>query len=1102
MVHLHVHSMYSLRDSIIKPKDLAARLIEIGQDSIAITDHGGSLGGINIYKLLKKNNIKYIHGCEFYICDDTSIKDKNNRYYHLIALCKNDIGRINLNKLISISEHPDNKYYRPRIDFEKLRQHSDGLIILSACLAGEVSKYISEAQYDKAKEIALKYKSVFNGDYYLEIQARNDSEQIEANKQILNLSTELNIDCVVTSDAHYINKEDAKYQSKYAFYGAYKEGDEGYIDCYIQSEDEVRGNLNYFEIDFIDKLIKNNHAVSEKCNLEMPLSAPIMPHIDTPAEFSSNTEWLSDLCIRGLKEKLNIDYHKKDIHDKSRWLYSNNYDDNGNFIEAAKYQLSKSEIEEYIKRYEYELDSLDRMGFIDYILLVYSYANMAKRKGIARGSGGGSLICYVTNITNIDPIEHGLYFERFIDVGALDLLASGDITVNELKIPDIDLDFSSESCGEVLRFLYNKYGENNVASIGKFGNNLTKGTIRDMCKVFDIELTIADKISKSFESYEIEEIDSMINGSIDISNSAKEAIEYILDYKELFEYVRKLNGLPKSFGLHACGKIISTKELDSFLPSCYDSEGIRYLQGDMHDVEDVGLVKIDVLGLRTIDHEYDSLQIANQDIEFINPKQKYNDPKVLEVFKNGDTVGIFQFSSFGMKQTLKKMNVSGIDDLSIANALFRPGAMAYIDNFCNRRSGAEKFEYLHEDLKPILENTYGIIVFQEQLIEIGRMAGIRNPDLLRKATGKKDIELLNQVKPELEEKLCKKGWTAEQFNRLWLDMIDFARYSFNKSHSSAYAIIAYMTAKLKVYYPVEYYAGLCNSYIGKSNYVKEKVSEISEDIITHKISFIPLSFKNDHRRCSVKDGKLVYAIPLIKDCSSALAAELYQIRNNKYDSFIDLLYGLMQTCCDSKQLSILIKLDFFKDFGNSKYLMELRDVFDLFKKGKKDSVIQMAKQISKEKIKDPVIKSIIERHSRATEKTYLDLDVKNILIEIEQYLSTQDIEDYSFKEKVAIQQEHLGFINIQTNEEKDKNQLLAVSVLPIKTKDKSRVWGYKIKTISIASGKNAEITVYSKVFNRNPIQDLDILFLKKEWLEKKEYNGYTNWYARQYKIVN
>ena len=603
---------------------------------------------------------------------------------------------------------------------------------------------------------------------------------------------------------------------------------------------------------------------------------------------------------------------------------------------------------------------------------------------------------------------------------------------------------------------------------------------------------------KSFENYEIEEIDSMINGGIDMSANAQEAINYVLEYKELFEYVRKLNGLPKSFGLHSCGRIISTKELDSFLPSCYDSEGIRYLQGDMHDVEDVGLVKIDVLGLRTIDHEYDSLQIAKQDIEFINPKQNYNDPKVLEVFRNGDTAGIFQFSSFGMKQTLKKMNVSGIDDLSIANALFRPGAMAYIDNFCNRRNGAEKFEYLHEDLEPILKNTYGIIVFQEQLIEIGRMAGIRNPDLLRKATGKKDIELLNQVKPELEERLHKKGWTEEQFNRLWLDMIDFAKYSFNKSHSSAYAITAYMTAKLKAYYPVEYYAGLCNSYIGKSNYVKEKVTEISEDIIEHKINFIPLNFTNDHRRCSARDGKLIYAIPLIKDCSSALAEELYQLRNNKYNFFIDLLYDLMQTCCDSNQLSILIKLDYFKEFGNSKYLMAVREMFDLFKKGKN----QMAKQMSKEKINDPVIKNIIERYSRSTNKTYLDLDVKNILLEIEQYLSTQGIEDYSFKEKAAIQQEYLGFINIQTNDDKDKNKLLAISIAPIKTKDKSKVWGYKIKTIAINSGKNAEITIYSKVFNRNPIRDFDILFLKKEWLEKKEYNGYSNWYANQYKILN
>ena len=420
MIHLHTHSMLSLRDSIIKPDEMVERLKEIGQDTIAITDHGSSLGGVSIYKKLKENGIKYIHGCEFYICDDVKVKDKDNKYYHLVALCKNETGRLNMNKLITLSNRPENKYSKPRIDFEMLSEYGEGLIILSACLAGEISKAIMHGNEEKAESIALKYKQRFGDDYFLEVQARVEDTQIEINKAIEALAERLGIECVVTTDAHYTYKADKKYQNKYAFNGSYKEDGESYTDCYIQSELEVREHLDYFDDNFIDVVIANTHKIADRCNVEIPLSAPIMPHVDTPAKYSDNKEWLMALCKDGFREKLNIDVDMQTICDTSR--LDNLY--------------TEDKIRVYIDRYHYELNSLDRMGFIDYILLVYSYANVAKRRGIARGSGGGSLINYVTNITDIDPIEHGLYFERFIDVGALDLLESGEITAKELKVPD------------------------------------------------------------------------------------------------------------------------------------------------------------------------------------------------------------------------------------------------------------------------------------------------------------------------------------------------------------------------------------------------------------------------------------------------------------------------------------------------------------------------------------------------------------------------------------------------------------------------------------------------------------------------------------------
>lgn len=1075
MIHLHVHSKYSLRDSIIQPDELVKRLQEIGQNAVAITDHGSSLGGVSIYKTLSAAGIKYIHGVEFYTCDDVRIKDKDNKYYHLIALCKNETGRMNMNKLISMSEHPDNKYYKPRIDFDMLSTYGDGLVITSACMAGEVSRHLSRGERAEAIAVAKRYKERFGDDYYLEIQAHNDEEQIFLNKEILQIADELNIQTLVTTDAHYIYEEDRKYQNKYAFNGSYKEDGESYIDCFVQSEQEVRDRLSYLDQNTINKLIQTTHDIADKCNVEIPLSAPIMPTVETPDEFETNKEWLVSLCKDGFKTKLNIDVDNHCEYDKDRKMFQPVWDDEGFLTGYDEIHLTQDLIDTYIERYEYELNSLDRMGFIDYILLVYSYANIAKRRGIARGSGGGSLICYVTNITNIDPIEHRLYFERFIDVGALALLESGEITAKELKIPDIDLDFSGESCAEVLKFLYNKYGSDRVASIGKFGTNKTKGTIRDMCKVLDIDIKTADIIAKAFENYEIGEIDMMISGEIDTPNSAKEAVEYVKHYDELFDYVRKLNGLPKSFGLHACGKIIATRDLDYYLPSCYDKDGIRFLQGDMHDVEDVGLVKIDVLGLRTLDQEYDTLEMSGEDAEFINPKQRYDDDKVLDIFRNGDTLGIFQFASHGMRQTLKKMNVSGIEDLSVANALYRPGSLAYIDDYCNRKKGLQPFEYLHPDLEGILQNTYGIVVFQEQLIEIGRLAGIHNPDLLRKATAKKNPKLLAQVKPELEEKLKARGWSDEQFDKLWADVLEFAKYSFNKAHSSAYGILAYITAKQKAYYPAEFFAGLCNSHIGHSEFVKDDASDIMADARKHGVLVKPLDFRDDHRQCHVQDNRIVYAIPLIRDCNLRTAEILYEHRNTTRRYFWQLAKDLLDAGMDASKLDILIQLGFFNEYGNTKKILRLFDIFKFFKGGERKSI---KKSLLPE---GDALYNIVQKYSVSTNKdgseskTFKDLQIDNILCECEDNIMSLDISDMDFREKILAQRKYLGFVSLMTDKEEDRPKLYVKDVFPLKRKKDGAHFGYSIIAQSIGSGKETRYTVFNRVYKQDPIEQDDII---------------------------
>lgn len=1408
MVHLHTHSMFSLRDSIIRPEDLIERLKEIGQNTVAITDHGGSLGGVTLYQLLKKAGIRYIHGCEFYICSDVSVKDKDAKYYHLVALCKNEKGRKNLNKLISLSERPENRYFKPRIDFNLLSQYGDGLIVLSACLAGEVSRAILNDNIEEARQTAIHYRARFGEDYYLEVQSHNDPQQISVNREILKIAKQLGISCVVTTDAHYTREADRKYQAKYAFNGSYKEDGEAYIDCFVQSEQEVRDRLFYLDLDTIDELICNTHRVADKCQMEIPLSAPIMPRVDTPPEFKSNHDWLVSLCTDGFKRKLNIDPCTR----------SN--------ASQCGMQHSRDTIDTYVDRYKYELNALDKMGFVDYILLVYSYASVGKRRGIARGSGGGSLINYLTDITNIDPIEHGLYFERFIDVSALSKLESGEITAKELKIPDIDLDFSKNSCDEVLKFLYEKYGEDKVASIGKFGTNQTRGTIRDMCKVLGIGLTDADQIAKSFENYEIDEIDRMIAGELPMSKSAKDAVEYVKQHPELFEYVRKLNGLPKSFGLHACfsgdtlittdcgqvpisnirigdmvltksgdyrkviqtsklnsnrsvrlnvsgapntictsdhlflvrkrlhsrkrmfsdpmwvaaseikkadvvamainrnsnipnndklpvsshdfwwivgryigdgwleqpkgrnekrvviccskngtseldaicshldsaklkyrtekvattykihilesemysfllqfgkyafgkhltstvqnlpkdlleaflvgyfsadgyvdrggfqnfktvskklaidikqaiakvynrhsgiceipekedvicgrkvhsrikytcyfsqtkrnkercfydypyiwsfvrsvdmldqeldvydltvdkdasfiangvvvhncGKIVATQELDCFLPSCYDSNGIRYLQGDMHDVEDMGLVKIDVLGLRTLDAEYDTLEQSGEGAEFLNPKQDYSDEKVLNIFRKGDTVGIFQMASPGMKKTLKNMNVSGIEDLSAANALFRPGSIQYIDNYCQRKAGKEQFEYLHPDLEPILKSTYGIFVFQEQVIEIGRMAGLHNPDLLRKAIAKKKPDLLAEVHPELREKLLARGWSEGQFEKLWSDMLEFAHYSFNKSHSSAYAIIAYMTAKQKTYYPAEFYCGLCNSYIGKSDFVKNEASEIIGDMMRHKIRVAPPSFRDDHRRCNVKDGKVLWGIPLIRDCNISLGEALYDLRDTDQQHFWRIAKILWDKGMRSKVV-ILVKLGFFHEYGTAKELLRVLDIADLFKMGDRKSIKKSAVTGSS------LLTDILKKYSSSTNakgeelSTFKILDCSAILDECEDHIKTLNLGDFDDKAMILTQQEYIGALAMPTGKETDRKRVFVNSVFPLNRKSDGKLFGYNVAYTSIGSGVTNLMTVFSERFNKTPISPGDII-LCKDWT--KDRKGY------------
>lgn len=971
-MRIHIHTKYSLLDSIIEPEELVKKVKEQDGDKAAlcVTEHGNVYSNVEVYKLCKKYGVKYLYGCEMYICEDVNIRDKFSKYNHLVVIAKNEIGRLNLNKLIS--ESCKYKYYgKPRIDFNLLNKYKDGLIILSACMAGEVQRALMADNDNLARDIIKKYIDMFGDDYYLEYQSHSEPMQQRLNRQIVDLANELNVKYVVTVDAHYLNKEDQRYHDIFVQIGQARETGEVYNDCYLQTKDEILKICKSTTKEENLKAIENLYEIVDKCNVELPLSAPIMPHINIPKNFKSEIDYLKHLCVEGWR-------------DKKIYLKPNK--------------------EEYKERLAYEMNSIEKMGFEGYFLLVHSYCNSVERRGIARGSAGGSLVCYLANITDIDPLEYGLYFERFIDVGALDLLEQGKISKKELKIPDVDSDFGKADRDKVLANVIKQYGNERVVSLGSFQYIWAKGAIKDIGRVLGIPFEVTNSMTAQLDNETIQEVIEL--GLLD---------KYKNQYPDLFDYAERLAGLPKSFSAHPCGKCICMDDVVYYNATDINDDGLVILQGDMHVADDLGLIKADFLGLRTVDVIYDTLDMIGKDYQYIAPHNiNFKDEKVWNNFRNGFTSGIFQFESSGMKDTLKKIDCSNIDDLATANALFRPGSLKFIDNYANRKKGIEEITYIHEDLIPILKNSYGIIVFQEQLIEIGRLAKLSNPDKLRKATGKKNPKLLAEIQPELYKGLSDRGWTQEQLDNLWETMLDFAKYSFNKSHAAAYAIIAYICMYLKTYHPKEFISSWINSVSNKT----EKVAECVEEANRIRIKI----YLGDYTDCSpitkvYKNGIMV-GTNTIKYCNSNIAEELLALSKNKYNSFINLLDDIEKTSINSKQLNILTGLNFFSDYGKNKYLLNVIKLYNgieekdpITKKPKKLlPSLRTCKQIKKDKLEQyaeyGLTEYLLQKYSeKETAKQYSQIDNIGLLNELISRLPNEsmDVQKYVRFEKEYLQ---------------------------------------------------------------------------------------------------
>ena len=1055
MVHLHVHTKYSLLDGMMHIEDIATRLKEIGQDTIAITEHGNLYSNVEAYSKLSKEGIKVINGCEVYICNDVNVNDKDNRYYHLILLVKNEIGRLNLNWLVSQSTL--HKYYgKPRIDFEMLKTHHDGLICMSACMAGEVAKALRSGNEVLAEQVALKYKKLFGDDYYIEYQAHMVDEQQELNKKLINLAVKLGIKYVVTCDAHYVREEDQKYHSVFVQVGSSREAGEVYDDCYLQSEDDVIKKCAS-TTEYTSNAIATTHEIANKCENTIPLSAPIIPHFPVPAPYKSELEYLKFLCNDGLKKK---GFMKWNMDQWNTYMTDKIYAEDGTYVERKLVDFnSVREIQQkYIQRARYEMNALEAMGFEGYYLMVHSYVNAARRRGIARGSGGGSLLAYLCGIVDIDPIKYGLYFERFIDVGAIDLLKDGTITKKELKIPDFDVDFAPNDREKVVQFVVNKYGEDNVVSLGQFSYLWAKGAIKDIGRVLGIPFEITNEITKNLDGESVEE--ALDNGALD---------SYKDKYPQLFEYASRLSGLPKSFGVHPCGKCITIKEAEYYNAIEWnENKNTWVLEGDMHSADDLGLVKADFLGLRTLDVIYDVLDMIGKDYDYIAPhKLNMNDVKVWNEFAQGHTNCIFQFESPGMKQMLKDMKCSCMDELSAANALYRPGSKQYIPNYVNRKNGVEKIEYLHPDLEPILKSSYGIIVFQEQLIEIGRLAGLRNPDELRKATAKKKPKLMAKIEPELKNGLMTRGWTQKQVDDLWDTILQFAKYSFNKSHSSAYGLTAYITMYLKVYHTAEFFAACINSYDGDIDNIVKTIQEAKRMNVT--VEFAP--WRESQRKTTCKNGKVILGINTIKGCGSNVADGLIEVSKQDNNTAMDLVKHITEnTNVDKSQFDTLIKLGFFSpEFCSIGTLLRIIDMYNLY--GSK-------RIIKKDKCSLPP--EVLSKYCTETAKQYKITDSDGLLQELCGMIP-KDCR-VPLMSEIRWQQEYLGYCSIIMPEQKDVGYVMNVDCK------------YSPKITMYLLDKSATVTykLSKAAYQKQPFDTGDFIQMRTEQRNKsrKTENGW------------
>jgi len=888
--HLHVHSQYSLLDGLPKIDKLLDYVKELGMDSVALTDHGVLYGAVEFFKKAKEKGIKPVIGCEMYQAYERMDQRRINiddKRYHLILLVKNEEGYKNLVKLVT-KAHLEGFYYKPRIDEELLAQHSAGLIGLSACLQGKIPWLILANKIEEAKKQAKKYQEIFGKDnFYLELQYHaHIPEQEKVNKALVSISKELDIPLVATNDCHYLKSEDAEVQDILMLIntGADPNDPERLTmkadDFSLRKPEEMEKFFNE-----IPEAIQNTQKIVEACNFQFELGKTKLPHFVVPNNKTPD-QYLEGLCGQGLKNR---------------------------FTEKPK--------PEVIERLNYELSVIEKTGFASYFLIVQDFVNWAKSKrivvGPGRGSVGGSLVAYLTNITNVDPLKNNLLFERFLNP-------------ERISMPDIDLDFTDRRRDEVINYVAEKYGKDHVAQIITFGTMAARAVIRDVGRALSLPYNYCDRVAKMIP------FGSTLEESLSGVREFKELYESDSQAKKLIDLAKHLEGVARHASTHACGVVISEKPLTEYVPLQHptqDDENI-VTQYEMHAIEDLGLLKMDLLGLKNLTiiedclariYEVHKKSIKIDDIPF-------DDERTYKLFQEANTVGVFQLESEGIRNYLKQLKPTNFEDIVAMVALYRPGPIQFIPDFIKGKHKKKKIEYLHPKLQPILESTYGICVYQEQLMQIAQqLAGfsLSEADVLRKAVGKKIKELLHSQEEKFIQGCVKNKITKTITEKIWQWILPFAEYGFNRSHSAAYAMIACQTAYLKTHYPVEFMAALLTSE--KADI--ERIAVLINECKKMGISVLPPDVNESFRNFSVVPGenKIRFGLLAIKNVGENVVEAIISERkqNGPFKSIHDFISRIQSKTLNKKSMESLIKAGVFDKLEErNKLLQNLEEILE------------------------------------------------------------------------------------------------------------------------------------------------------------------------------